>query len=314
MRNAAAWGCSQNMQVLWMVLAAFVFATMGVCVKIASAYYNSAELVFYRGLVSLVFLATLTRVQGVALKTAYPGMHVWRSTIGVVSMGGWFYAIAHLPLAMAMTLNYMSSIWIAAFLVGGALLVWRPGSGAGPLQQGPLVLAVVAGFIGVVMVLQPSLDPTEMFGGLVGLLSGLASALAYMQVVALGRVGEPEARTVFYFALGSAVVGGAATLVVGASPWEWNQAAWLLPIGVLAALGQLFMTRAFSSAKTQGAMLTVASLQYSGIVFAAIYSLVLFGDRISPLGWGGMAVIMASGIAATALRARAAPNAPAEEH
>ena len=297
-----------------MVLAAFVFATMGVCVKIASAFFNSAELVFYRGLIGMVFLATLARAQGVGLKTAYPGMHAWRSTIGVASMGGWFYAIAHLPLATAMTLNYMSSIWIAAFLVGGALITWRPGSGTGPLQQGPLVLTVMAGFVGVVMVLRPSLDPNEMFGGLIGLLSGLGAAFAYMQVMALGRIGEPEARTVFYFALGSALVGGVATLLVGASTWQWAHAAWLLPIGVLAALGQLFMTRAYSAAKTQGAMLTVASLQYSGIVFAAIYSLVLFGDRITSMGWAGMALIMASGIAATVLRARAAPNAPAEEH
>jgi hypothetical protein len=53
-------------------------------------------------------------------------MHAWRSTIGVFSLGAWFYAIAYLPLATAMTLNYMSSVWIAAFLVGGALLNWRP--------------------------------------------------------------------------------------------------------------------------------------------------------------------------------------------
>ena len=61
-------------------------------------------------------------------------------------------------------------------------------------------------------------------------------------------------------------------------------------------------------------MLTVASLQYSGIVFGAVYSLLLFGDKISSLGWLGMGLIMASGIAATVLRGQAAPNAPAEEH
>ena len=88
----------------------------------------------------------------------------------------------------------------------------------------------------------------------------------------------------------------------------------LVGAGAAGGLGQLFMTRAYSGAKTEGAMLTVASLQYSGIVFAAIYSLVLFGDRITPMGWAGMALITASGIAATVLRAHAAPNAPAEEH
>ena len=70
------------------------------------------------------------------------------------------------------------------------------------------------------------------------------------------------------------------------------------------------MTRAYS----HGATLVVANLQYSGIVFAAIYSLVLFGDQIPLIGWAGMAVIICSGIAATVLRSRALPNAPAEEH
>jgi S-adenosylmethionine uptake transporter len=303
------------MQALWMVLASFWFALMAVGIKFASNSFGTLELVLYRGLVSMVFMAIVVRARGATLRTPVPMMHVWRSTIGVLSLSAWFYAIAHLPLATAMTLNYMSSVWIAAFLVGGALLAWRPGQGAGPLQQGPLVLTVMAGFVGVVMVLRPSLDQNEMFAGLIGLLSGLGAAFAYMQVMALSRIGEPEARTVFYFATGSAIAGGIGVLLVGTqSTWDWAAALWLLPIGLLAALGQLFMTRAYSGAKTEGAMLTVASLQYSGIVFAAIYSLVLFGDRITAMGWAGMGLITASGIAATVLRARAAPNAPAEEH
>jgi S-adenosylmethionine uptake transporter len=126
-------------------------------------------------------------------------------------------------------------------------------------------------------------------------------------------LGEPEDRTVFYFALGSAVVGGLAMLWTGLSPWSWQGAVWIIPIGVLATLGQLCMTRAFS----QGATLVVANLQYSGIVFAALYSLLLFGDPIAWVGWAGMALIVASGVAATVLRSRAAaqlPRLPAEEH
>jgi S-adenosylmethionine uptake transporter len=49
-------------------------------------------------------------------------------------------------------------------------------------------------------------------------------------------------------------------------------------------------------------------------VFGALYSVLLFDDTIPAAGWAGMALIVASGIAATVLRARAAPNAPAEEH
>jgi drug/metabolite transporter (DMT)-like permease len=58
----------------------------------------------------------------------------------------------------------------------------------------------------------------------------------------------------------------------------------------------------------------VANLQYSGIVFAAIYSVVLFNDQIPTIGWVGMVLIVGSGIVATVLRARAAPDSPAEEH
>ena len=303
------------MQALWMVLAAFLFASMGVCVKYASAHFNSAELVFYRGIIGMAVLWGLARSQQVLLATRYPGMHTWRSLIGVVSIGAWFYAIAHLPLGTAMTLNYMSSVWIAAFLIGGALLTWRPSSRQPrPPLQVPLLLTVLAGFAGVVMMLRPSISDDQGFAALIGLCSGLTAALAYMQVVALSRLGEPETRTVFYFAAGSAVAGAAAMAFTGMSQWPGWPALWLLPLGLLAALGQLCMTRAYSRALTPRGTLVVANLQYSGIVFASIYGVALFGDQMPLIGWAGMALIIASGITATILRARAAPDAPAEEH
>ncbi|MCW5231178.1 DMT family transporter [Verminephrobacter eiseniae] len=302
------------MQALWMVLAAFLFASMGVCVKVASEYFNSAELVCYRGLIGMLILWLLARSQRVTLATQYPGIHAWRSLVGVVSLGAWFFAIAHLPLATAMALNYLSSVWIAAFLIGGTLLAWRPSAAAPrPTLQGPLVLTVLAGFAGVVLLLRPSLHQNQSFAGLIGLLSGITAAFAYMQVVALARMGEPEERTVFYFAMGAAVAGGAALLLTGTSPWPGWPVLWLLPIGILAAAGQLCMTRAYASAKTQRGTLLVANLQYSGIVFSAIYS-VLWGDEIPPIGWIGMALIVGSGIVATILRERTAPGTPAEEH
>lgn len=304
------------MQALWMVLAAFLFASMSVCVKIASAYFNAAELVFYRGLIGIAVIWLLTRSQRVALATPYPGMHAWRSLVGVTALGAWFYAIGHIPLATAVTLNYMSSVWVAAFLVGSSLLAWRPSAATPrPALQGPLVLTVLAGFAGVVLMLRPSLEDQQAFAGMVGLLSGMMAALAYLQVAALARAGEPESRTVFYFAIGSTAAGAVAMLLMGHSPWPgWEKGFWLLPIGLLASGGQLCMTRAYSSAKGQRGTLVVANLQYSGIVFAAFYSLLVFGEQIPPSGWLGMALIVGSGIMATVLRSRAAPGTPGEEH
>ena len=299
------------MQALWMLAASLFFATMAVCVKFASAHFHASELLFWRGLIGIVVMGLWARSQRTPLATRYPGMHGWRSLIGVLSLGAWFYAIAGLPLATAMTLNYMSSVWIAAFLVGGSLIAWNPRSGAPlPGRQGALAMTVLAGFAGVVLMLRPSMAQHQVFAGLVGLLSGLLSAFAYLQVMALGKLGEPEVRTVFYFAAGSTLAGAAGMAVGGISPWDWGSALWLLPLGLFASLGQWCMTRAYS----HGATLVVANLQYSGIVFGAVYSLLLFGDRIPPAGWAGMGLIVASGIAATVLRARAAPDAPAEEH
>jgi drug/metabolite transporter (DMT)-like permease len=305
-----------------MVLGAFLFATMSVVVKVASEWFNSGEMVLGRGLIGIIFLWLLARKMRISLATKYPGMHAWRSTIGVISLGAWFYAIAHMPLATAVTLNYMSSVWVAAFLIGGALLAWVPVPGrdgrvARPPLQGALAMTVLAGFIGVVLMLKPTVSGNEGFAGMLGLLSGLTAAFAYMQVVALSRIGEPELRTVFYFAVGSAVAGAFATAATGfsgGSSWTWQHALWLLPIGLLAALGQLCMTRAYATAKTEAGTLVVANLQYSGIIFAAFYSVVVFDDRIDATGWAGMALIVVSGIAATVLRQRAVPKAPAEEH
>jgi S-adenosylmethionine uptake transporter len=296
------------MQALWMLLASFFFATMGVCVKYASDHFNSFEIVCYRGLFGVIFIYGLTRIRGVSLRTRLPMMHFWRSVVGVIALTAWFYAIAALPLATAMTLNYMSSVWIATFLLGGAILMQKNQM---PVRhQGPLFLTVLVGFAGVAMMLRPSFNPDQMLGALVGLFSGIFAAFAYLQVAALSRAGEPESRTVFYFSIGAVLAGALGMLLTGVSAWHWPSALWLLPIGLFAVLGQLCMTRAYS----RGATMVVANLQYSGIVFAGIYSLTLFGDQLPLMGWLGMGLIIFSGITATVLRARAIPNAPAEEH
>ena len=87
------------MQALWMLLASFFFASMGVCIKLASAHFNPFEIVAYRGLVGMLFLWGFTRWKGISLATQVPLMHLWRSVVGTISLTAWFYAIAVLPLA-----------------------------------------------------------------------------------------------------------------------------------------------------------------------------------------------------------------------
>ena len=88
-----------------MVLASLLFATMGVCVKLAAAHYAPGEIVFYRGLTGALLMLAWSRWQRGTLRTAVPAMHFWRSLSGVIALCLWFYALGTLPLATAMTQN-----------------------------------------------------------------------------------------------------------------------------------------------------------------------------------------------------------------
>jgi S-adenosylmethionine uptake transporter len=270
-----------------------LFATMGMCVKLAAAEYSTGEIVFYRGMIGAAMMIILTRARGVSLRTTVPAMHFWRSLAGVSALGLWFYAIGELPLATAFTLNYMAPIWMVVLLIAGSVL------GSGAKVRTHLIAAVLVGFGGVVCVLQPTLQSDQLWGALTGLLSGLLTALAYIQVAALGQVGEPEERVVFYFSLGG-IVGGAVAASVF-SGWQSHTLSGmglLLAVGLLATLAQLLMTRAYAT----GRMLVNGSLQYLGIAWSYLYGVLLFDDPITVIALLGMGLIALAGIAAVRLR------------
>ncbi|HET9823630.1 MAG TPA: DMT family transporter [Burkholderiaceae bacterium] len=281
------------MSAAWlMVGASLLFAMMGVGVKFASAQYGAGEIVFYRALVGAGFTAAVATLRGTSLRTSVPSMHFWRSTSGVLALLLWFQAIAGLPLATAMTLNYMSSVWMALFLIGGS--VWMGASRV----DGRLVAAVLAGFAGVALVLRPTLDQQQLWHGLAGLLSGMLAAMAYLQVTALGRAGEPADRIVFYFSIGGLLLGALWMAWHGATPHTPRGLALLLGIGLLATLAQMMMTRAYHVGRT----LANASLQYLGIAFAFAFGVLIFGDPVTASALAGMALIVGAGLVATLLR------------
>lgn len=281
-----------------MLFAAFCFSLMSVCVKLASDLYPVSEIVMYRGLVGTVLLALLIRLQGGTLKTSMPWHHLWRGVVGVVALWMWFYAIGQLPLATAMTLNYTAPVWIAAFLF--TLGWWR---GLNKFEWG-LAAAVLFSFAGVILLLRPSFDANEGIAGLVGLGSGMLSALAYMQVRKLGLMGEPEYRVVFYFSLtgvAAGILGSWAEAgfdsIPTLTPHEHTSRGLLLLLatGVAALIAQIAMTRAYRLGNT----LVTSNLQYTGIAFSSIWGLWFWGDNPDWLGWSGIGIILLSGIAAT---------------
>jgi S-adenosylmethionine uptake transporter len=164
---------------------------------------------------------------------------------------------------------------------------------------------VLLGFVGVALILRPTLDQRQLWHGMAGLLSGMLSAMAYLQVTALGRAGEPELRVVFYFSLGGAVAGAGITAIAAGAlhGHTLRGAALLLAVGLLATTAQVLMTRAYAI----GRPLVNACLQYLGIVFSFAYGMLLFKDPLTLHATVGMVLIIAAGLAATLLRSRVAP-------
>jgi S-adenosylmethionine uptake transporter len=293
------------MNALWMLVASVLFSLMGACVKLAGRHYGVSEILFYRSLIGAICLYGFVQFRGMSLSTPLAGMHLRRGVVGTAAVALWFYATTVLPLGTALTLNYTSPLFLALLVAG--LAIRSRGGGI----DWPLMGTVAIGFAGVILVLQPNFAPSQAIGAGAGLFSGVLSALAYWQVKELSERGEPEWRIVFYFSLTGTALGLLGILPFGFTRHTPSGALLLVFIGVSTLLAQLAMTRAYGRGRT----LTAANLQFSAVVFASVLGVVMFDDQIPLIGWTGIAVIIASGIASTALtaRRRALSRQPASE-
>lgn len=270
----------------WMLVAAALFALMSVLVKQASETFSPAELVFYRSAFGLLAIwgaiAIRHRRLLVPLGTQHAQAHFWRGLSGFVALVLFFHALARLPLATAVTLNYTAPVFLAA------LSAWwlRERHGRG------LIGAVLLGFVGIVLLLRPQVQGQAWLPALAGLASGMLAAVAYVNVKQLGRLGEPEWRVVFYFTLLSTIGGAVWMAAAGFHRPEGGDWVWLGGIGLTATAAQLALTRAYHRGRT----LTVGSLAYATVGFSALYGVVLFGEQLPFIAWIGMAVVAAAGV------------------
>jgi len=275
----------------WMIVAGFLFATMAVFVKLGSAHFDAAELAFYRSLVTLAMAIGIIQATGGTARTRFLGWHLSRGLTGGISLIGYFYAISKLPLATAQTLNYTSPI----FLVIATVVIMRE-------RFSPwLVFAVVLGFAGVTLLLQPTFAGGDVFAAVIGLISGVVAAWAYVSVRALARAGEPDSRVVFWFGVTGTVLCGLWQLAFSTfHAITWDNLWLLLGMGVSATLAQLAMTRAYRLGNT----LVVSALSYSNLIFGAVFTYVLWRQNLAPFEWAGMAIIIASGLVAMTVEKR----------
>ena len=190
-----------------MLVAAFFFACMSALVKQCSLEAGTFEIVFFRAFLTLIFISVVMRMEKIPFKTHYPGKHVFRSICGAVAFTCWFAATAHLPLGTAVTLSYSGPIFIALATIGLYLKI-------GKRVPWLLVFSVLLGFIGICVMMHPTVSSDTLTWALTALVTGVLAPFIFMTVQKLGSLGEPSARIVFYFMLVSTLWGLAGVFVV----------------------------------------------------------------------------------------------------
>lgn len=270
-----------------MLVAGFLFGCMGVFVKLGAAFFTNTELVFYRSFIGLIIMYAIVRQRGGSIITTQLKGHLWRGISGTIALLLFFYCITVLPLATAVTLNYTSPLFLAMLLV----LVLKE------RVHAPLILAIILGFAGMVLLLHPTLERNQLTTGLLGIISGFFAGIAMLKVRELAQRGEPEWRTVFYFSLIASLASGSLMLFDDMHAVSIQCGLLLLGMGTSATLAQLALTRAYSTGKT----LTASSLSYSAVVFATLFGIAFWDEKLALSSWIGMALIITSGIASLKL-------------
>lgn len=245
-----------------LALSALLFSGMGVLVREASATVNNENIVFFRNIVGVFFFLPLLLSKGLRpFKTKRLKSHLLRTTYGLAAMYCFFYAIAHLPLADAMVFTYSAPVFtpIIAYF-------WLKE----PLTKRMLAFSVL-GLLGVILVAKPS---DAIFGSLslVGLAASLLAASAFVSIREMSNT-EPAYRMVFYFALFSSLI-SAVPLLWAWQPLNQQQLILLCAAGLLAALAQIIMSRAYSLAPPG----LIGPVAYLAIVFAGIFSFFLWDE------------------------------------
>ncbi|HEX2804210.1 MAG TPA: DMT family transporter [Sphingomicrobium sp.] len=265
------------------LLTALLLAIMFALVKLAASRgVNLVETLFYRQCGSAVCAVALVAFgPGFdSLRTKRVWAHVGRMALGLIAMALNFVAFILLPLAEATSIGFsvpIFSVVLAALLLGEPTGKWRWG-------------AVAAGFVGVLLIVQPGSGHVPLLGASVALAAALLTASVTIVIRRLGAT-ERAATTVFWFAVSSLVPLGL-MMIHFAGPHD--ALTWLLLAGLAVAggLAQLTLTGALRLAPVA----LVMPMDYTSLLWATLLGAWIFGALPGPWTWMGAPIIIASGL------------------
>ena len=248
---------------LYMASAVFFLTMLDAGVKWLTDDYSPFQIAFLRYVVGLLFaIGIATQAGGLrTLKTKRPGGHALRSIFNIGTMLTFYYALAMLPLADTMAITYAGPLFMTILSV---LLLKEK---VGRRRWG----AVLIGFVGVLVILQPSGTGFNWAAVL-----ALSSAFLYALTLITSRQlsGTESSHTIlFYYSVGVLIVTGATM------PWLWVTPSWsdlwvFLLIGVAGSIGQFCLNQAFRYSEVS----LLAPIDYTGLVWGTLFGWVLWSQ------------------------------------
>lgn len=279
---------SPNAQgVLWALLATIFMSNMAVIAKYLGNELNSFEVAFFRAFFGwIAILPFVWRAGAASLKTNRKTLHTLRGLFGSVAMMAGFFALTHLPLAMATSLSFARPL----FMIVLAILF------LGEVVRARRWTATVVGLVGVLVVVRPtgSIEPAA----LVSIFSAFMVA-SVMVITKLMAPTERPATVIFYASIFASVLTLIPALIVWETP-SLSQFGLFVVMGAIGTLGSNCMIRAISA----GEATVVAPVEYVRIIFAAILGFLVFSEVPDAFVGLGAAIIVGSTLYITLREAR----------
>lgn len=280
--------------IYFMLIASLSFALMGGVVKVLAPRLPSVELVLFRNLLGVVAILFSLWRRPASQVGGKPALLVFRGLIGTLALYAFFFNISTLSLAEASVYSNTAPIFVG--LLSSLLL----GERLSPRGW----LGLLGGFAGILLIFRPELT-LNWQSHVLGVISGLFAALAYLAVHELKRL--YDTRTIVLSFLLSGIALPALSLSLGSrgpvppgwefavSPFLWPQGqewAWIAILGITALSGQVFLTRAYGAERAG----VVSGIAYSAVVFSLLIGLALGDPWPSWPTLAGIALIIGSGV------------------